>query len=48
MPVWTTFVTWVLTKISKFDLESTDVRYETEALLLLPPPIESWVQPGKY
>jgi hypothetical protein len=37
----------VLIKISKFDLESAGVRYETEALLLLPPPIENWAQPGK-
>ena len=47
VPVWTTLVTWVLIKISKFDLESAGVRYETEALLLFPPPIENWVQPGK-
>ena len=47
VPVWTTLVTWVLTRISKFDLESAGVRYETEALLLFPPPIENWVQPGK-
>lgn len=47
VPVWTTLVTCVLTRISKFDLESTGVRYETEALLLRPPPIENCVQPGK-
>jgi len=47
VPVWTTLVTWVLIKISKFDLESAGVRYETEALLLWPPPIENWVQPCK-
>ena len=47
VPVWTTLVTWVLIKISKFDLESAGVRYETEALLLFPPPIENWVQPSK-
>jgi len=47
VPVWTTLVTWVLIKMSKFDLESTGVRYETEALLLWPPPIENWAQPCK-
>jgi hypothetical protein len=47
MPVWTTLVTWVLIKISKFDLDSAGVRYAPEALLLLPPPIENWAQPYK-
>ena len=47
VPVWITLVTRVLVKISKFDLESAGERYDTEALLLWPPPIENWVQPGK-
>jgi len=40
VPVWTTLVTWELIKISKFDLESAGVRYEVDALLLWPSPIE--------